>query len=176
MAGGATPQMKSTMTTVFHPCPEGKTAQTVLCYANLNIDTSIGFMNAKVKITEDGLTGAVQSYAQQGYRLCGMELPTASSNMSMGSASSQCTAGLVFQALLVEDQFMLGARFMVAPVLQENATSRDVYLPPLPKGTVWKNVFTGAETDTSGGGKNISEATVKLDEFPLYKRHETFHY
>ena len=60
MAGGAATEMKTTMTTVFHPCPEGKTAQTVLCYANLNVDTSIGFMNAKVKITEDGLTGVAR--------------------------------------------------------------------------------------------------------------------
>jgi hypothetical protein len=54
--------------------------------------------------------------------------------------------------------------------------SRHVYLPPLPTGDqgdrwVWKNVFTGAETDTSAGGKNISEATP-LDTFPLYKRHQ----
>ena len=33
-----------------------------------------------------------------------------------------------------------------------------VHLPPLPKGVVWKNVFTHVETNTSGGGKNISEA------------------
>ena len=52
----------------------------------------------------------------------------------------------------------------------QGATSRHVYLPPLPAGTVWTNVFTGVITDTSAGGKNISEATP-LDSFPLYKRH-----
>ena len=40
---------------------------------------------------------------------------------------------------------------------------------------MWRNVFTGVETDTSSGGTNITEATP-LDTFPLYKRHQTFAY
>lgn len=70
----------------------------------------------------------------------------------------------------VDDQQMFGPDYLVAPVLQKGATSRDVYLPPLPVGMVWRNVFTGVETNTSAGGKRISEATP-LDIFPLYKRH-----
>ena len=63
----------------------------------------------------------------------------------------------------------------MAPVLIKGATSRNVYLPPLAKGTVWRNVFTGVEIDTSAGGKNITEATP-LDTFPLYKKHVTLAY
>ena len=63
----------------------------------------------------------------------------------------------------------------MAPVLQKGVASRFVYLPPLPEGTVWKNVYTGVETDTSRGGKNITEATP-LATFPLYKRHTTWAY
>ena len=67
---------------------------------------------------------------------------------------------------------MFGPDYLVAPVLVKGVTVRHVYLPPLPAGTVWKNVFTHVETETSGGGKNISEATP-LDTFPLYRRHAT---
>ena len=63
----------------------------------------------------------------------------------------------------------LGPDYLVAPVLERGAASRWVYLPPLPNGTVWTNVFTGRQTDTSMGGKNISEPTP-LDTFPLYRR------
>merc|ERR1712072_1161410 len=58
-------------------------------------------------------------------------------------------------AMDVDDEMMFGPDFLVAPVLQKGVSSRYVYLPPLPKGTVWTNVFTGIEIDTSGGGKNI---------------------
>ena len=70
----------------------------------------------------------------------------------------------------VDDQQMFGPDYLVAPVLQKGVAFRDVYLPPLPVGAVWRNVFTGVETNTSAGGKRISEATP-LDTFPLYKRH-----
>ena len=72
----------------------------------------------------------------------------------------------------VDDQQMFGPDYLVAPVLVKGASSRSVYLPPLPKGSVWKNVFTAVETDTSTGGKTITEVTP-LDTFPLYKRHQT---
>jgi alpha-D-xyloside xylohydrolase len=70
----------------------------------------------------------------------------------------------------IDDQQMFGPDYLVAPVLQKGVKSRRVYLPPLSKGTVWKHVFTSVETDTSGGGVNITEATP-LDTFPLYRRH-----
>ena len=70
----------------------------------------------------------------------------------------------------VDDQQMFGPTYLVAPVLQKGATARDVYLPPLPNGTVWRNVFTGTDIDTAAGGTTIREA-APLDSFPLYKRH-----
>ena len=71
--------------------------------------------------------------------------------------------------------FRFGPDYLVAPVLVQGAATRSVYLPPLPKGSVWKNVFTSVETDTSSGGKEITEATP-LDTFPLYKRHTPLPY
>eukprot|EP00037_Helgoeca_nana_P024508 m.260952 g.260952 ORF g.260952 m.260952 type:complete len:715 (-) comp26656_c0_seq3:208-2352(-) len=75
----------------------------------------------------------------------------------------------------IDDQQMFGPDYLVAPVMVKGATSRSIYLPPLPKGTVWLNYFTGIATATFGGGKNITEATP-LDTFPLYKRHTPFTY
>lgn len=69
----------------------------------------------------------------------------------------------------IDDEQMFGPDYLVAPVLEKGVSSRPVYLPPLPSGTVWQNVFTGAVTDTSTGGKNVTEPTP-LDIFPLYKR------
>ena len=75
----------------------------------------------------------------------------------------------------IDDQQMFGPDYLVAPVMVKGATSRSVYLPPLPKGTVWLNYFTGVTTDTSNGGKNITELTP-LDTFPLYKRYTPFNF
>lgn len=69
----------------------------------------------------------------------------------------------------IDDQQMFGPDYLVAPVLQKGVPSRSVYLPPLLPGTVWRNVFTGVVTDTSAGGKHITEATP-LETFPLYER------
>lgn len=69
----------------------------------------------------------------------------------------------------IDEEQMFGPDYLVAPVLRKGASSRTVYLPPLPNGTVWKNVFTGVETDTSARGKTIVEPTP-LDTFPLYRR------
>ena len=52
---------------------------------------------------------------------------------------------------------MFGPDYLVASVLQNGVASRDVYLPPLLVGAVCRNVFTGVETNTSAGGKRISE-------------------
>jgi len=73
------------------------------------------------------------------------------------------------RAQSVSDQQMFGPDYLVAPVLVKGASMRYVYLPQLPLGTVWRNVFTAVETDTSAGGKNITEATP-LNSFPLYRR------
>lgn len=78
-------------------------------------------------------------------------------------------------AQAIDDQQMFGPDYLVAPVLVQGASNRSVYLPHLPSGTVWKNVFTSVETDTSEGGKTIVESTP-LDTFPLYKRSTTAPY
>ena len=45
---------------------------------------------------------------------------------------------------------------------------------------VWRNFFSSVETDTSGGGVNISEPTPNtgagLGTFPLYRRAQQFEY
>ena len=63
-----------------------------------------------------------------------------------------------------------GPDYLVAPVLQKGAASRKVYLPQLPAGSAWKNVFTGVETETADGGKTMATEKTPLDSFPLYKR------
>jgi len=40
-----------------------------------------------------------------------------------------------------EDQFMFGPDWLVAPVLVYKATTREVYLPPLPDSQVWVHFF-----------------------------------
>ena len=75
---------------------------------------------------------------------------------------------------LVDDQLMFGPDFLVAPVLEQGVQSRSVYLPPLPQGTAWENYFTKVMTNTSAGGKRITEATPNtgagFGTFPLYRR------
>lgn len=58
------------------------------------------------------------------------------------------------QSLAVHDQFMIGEELLVAPVVEEGATSRDVYLPP---GT-WFHVWTGQEH--AGGATITVEAPI----------------
>jgi hypothetical protein len=75
---------------------------------------------------------------------------------------------------------MFGPDYMLAPQLIENSTSRTVYLPPLPVGFVWHNVFTNEEISTAGGGRNITVGTPLSGEgfgtFPLYHRKPLFTY
>jgi alpha-D-xyloside xylohydrolase len=65
----------------------------------------------------------------------------------------------------VDDQYLLGDRLLVAPVLEEGARSRRVYLPP---GT-WVHPFTGEVTD--GGGFRTVDAP--LDVVPMWLRGDT---
>jgi hypothetical protein len=73
MALGAqtTFEVKSTVCTFFKPVEAGKTLQTVLVYAPLNVDASVGFTNVQINMSE-GIGYTANSYAAQGYRLCGM--------------------------------------------------------------------------------------------------------
>ena len=63
----------------------------------------------------------------------------------------------------VEDQFMFGPDILVAPVLHEDARSRDVYLP---SGTSWTDAWTN---ETLHGGQQIT-ANAPLERIPLYLR------
>jgi alpha-glucosidase len=61
-----------------------------------------------------------------------------------------------------DDQYMLGSHLLVAPVCEESATSREVWLPP---GT-WYDWHTGEELP---GGQRLG-AAAPLDRIPLYAR------
>ena len=77
---------------------------------------------------------------------------------------------------LVEDTFMFGPDYLVAPQLYENATNRTVYLPPLVNGSTWRNIFSDVRT---GGpaGQHIVELTPTtgpgFGTFPVYQRVKT---
>ncbi len=64
----------------------------------------------------------------------------------------------------ISDQFMIGEDLLVAPVLHEGATSREVYLP---LGT-WFDVWTG---DAIDGGQTI-EADAPIGSPPVFSRGE----
>jgi len=64
------------------------------------------------------------------------------------------------QAILTDDAYMWGEHFLVAPVYQKQAASRNVYLPA---GTWW-DYWTGKSMD--GGASRVRE--VDLDTMPLY--------
>ncbi len=61
----------------------------------------------------------------------------------------------------VKDQYMLGEAFLVAPVVTDQTTSRDVYLPA---GHKWTDFWTG---ETHDGGQTITK-TATIDIIPLY--------
>jgi len=61
----------------------------------------------------------------------------------------------------VDDQFMFGPDLLVAPVLEEGARCRSVYLPA---GMAWRDAWTGAVHE---GGHWI-EADAPLERIPLY--------
>jgi alpha-D-xyloside xylohydrolase len=63
----------------------------------------------------------------------------------------------------VEDQFMFGPDLLVAPILHEGATSRELYLP---SNAVWSDVWSG---QTFAGGQWIT-ACAPLEQIPLYLR------
>jgi len=65
---------------------------------------------------------------------------------------------------LIDDQFMFGPDFMVAPVLVYQARTRNVYLPA---GANWVDWFTGAAFQ---GGQYMSNYAAPLNSFPLFVR------
>ena len=62
---------------------------------------------------------------------------------------------------LAVDQFLLGDRFLVAPVLKKGATARDVYLPA---GT-WTDFWTGR---IYRGGRTINGYPAPLEALPVF--------
>lgn len=62
----------------------------------------------------------------------------------------------------IDDQFMLGDSILVAPVVEEGLTSREVYLP----SGVWFDFWTH---ESHQGGQSIT-ASAPLDRVPMYIR------
>ena len=60
------------------------------------------------------------------------------------------------------DQYMFGARYLVAPVLYEGMRARSVYLP----AGRWKNIHTGEEL---AGGCTVT-AEAPLDVIPVFEK------
>ena len=61
----------------------------------------------------------------------------------------------------IDDEFMFGSAFLVAPVIVEDATSREVYLPNSSK---WFDFWTEESFD---GGQKVTKATP-IDVVPVY--------
>jgi alpha-glucosidase (family GH31 glycosyl hydrolase) len=66
-------------------------------------------------------------------------------------------------ALTISSEFLLGSNVLVAPILDEGSTERDVYLP---EGT-WKDEITGVVLQ---GGKWIREYPAELDQLPYFTK------
>ena len=62
----------------------------------------------------------------------------------------------------LQDQYMFGSRYLVAPVMHLNEFEREVYLP----AGQWKNVNNG---EALKGGKMI-RAKAPIDEIPVFER------
>jgi alpha-D-xyloside xylohydrolase len=63
----------------------------------------------------------------------------------------------------IDDQYLLGSDILVAPVLEEGARQRAVYLPA---GARWQDAWTGAVHD---GGQQVT-AAAPLEIIPVYLR------
>ena len=63
----------------------------------------------------------------------------------------------------LRDEYMFGPAFLVAPVTEQGATSREVYLPA---GTDWYNYWTNERVK---GGQTITVA-APIDTLPLFVR------
>jgi alpha-glucosidase (family GH31 glycosyl hydrolase) len=63
----------------------------------------------------------------------------------------------------IRDEYMFGPAFLVAPVTDQGATSRKVYLPA---GTDWYNYWTNERLH---GGQSV-EVAAPIDTLPLFVR------
>lgn len=64
------------------------------------------------------------------------------------------------------DDFMLGQHLLVAPVVEQGAGTREVYLPTLPNGAPWLDFFT--KVPYASGQVHLID--VRLDQLPLFVR------
>lgn len=69
-------------------------------------------------------------------------------------------------AVNLADQFMLGPDLLVAPVTEQGAISREVYLPT---GTIWVEAWSGQEFQ----GGQLLKANAPLERIPVYWRKES---
>jgi len=68
-------------------------------------------------------------------------------------------------SLKIDSQFLIGDSILVAPVLDKDVHSRDVYLPGATY--TWKNHAT---QETFKGGQWLVDVSAKLDEVPVFIR------
>jgi alpha-glucosidase (family GH31 glycosyl hydrolase) len=61
----------------------------------------------------------------------------------------------------ISDQFLLGDRYLVAPVLVKGKTSRNVYLP----AGIWRDFWSG---ERFSGGRWIRDYPAPLDRLPVF--------
>ena len=61
----------------------------------------------------------------------------------------------------ISDQFLLGERFLVAPVLTKGAASRDVYLPE----GLWKDFWSG---EIYQGRQTLKNYPAPLEKLPVF--------
>ena len=67
-------------------------------------------------------------------------------------------------AVAVDDSFMFGPDYLVAPVLELGARNRTVYFPAA-AGVCWRHFFAGT-THQAG----VAVVPAPLDQFPLFRR------
>lgn len=67
----------------------------------------------------------------------------------------------------IEDEYMYGSDFLIAPIMESGARERKVYLP---KGSRWRNMHTGEVCD---GGLYVC-APAPLDVIPVYTKDNAF--
>jgi alpha-D-xyloside xylohydrolase len=66
-------------------------------------------------------------------------------------------------AASLADEFMLGPDLLVAPVVEQGATARSVYLPA---GVTWMDAWSGQELQ---GGQTL-EVAAPIERIPVYWR------